>query len=276
MTRHRVAAAVCLFLVCEVFLSSLLPAEASHRKVCAQDRTIPGGYICSGTDGGHSEPSGRPVSLTPTTEYPFRELWRPELRANPEGGACVGIGTVRLGRDPSEVEQRQSEEQALRLIGTYGLCPGAELPATTPAMEAAAFFERVALPVPRPRIEPGRLPVGFESFLETDAPTTQTFTTDTPFGPLTLTATASIFVDWDDPHDDVDGWEGPSTADPGPYPDGGIRHVYQYDGFYDVAVRYEWTATWSIGAVGGTIGGVETSGAYPAPGFEVYSRQAVG
>ncbi|HEX4902738.1 MAG TPA: hypothetical protein VFV42_08010, partial [Acidimicrobiales bacterium] len=92
----------------------------------------------------------------------------------------------------------------------------------------------------------------------------------------TITATASIYVDWDDPHDDVEGWEGPMAGQPGPYPDGGIRHLYQYDGLYDIAVRYVWTAAWSIGAVGGTIDGVETSGTYPAPGFEAYSRQAVG
>lgn len=142
-------------------------------------------------------------------------------------------------------------------------------------MEAVSFYESVELPVPKPYVEPGRLPVGFEAFLETGAPTTQTFNTDTPFGPLTLTATAQIFVDWDDPHDDVDGWQGPFT-DPGPYPDGGITHVYQYDGLYEIAVRYEWTAAWSIGPITGTIDGVQTSGTYPAPGFEAYSRQAVG
>jgi hypothetical protein len=52
--------------------------------------------------------------------------------------------------------------------------------------------------------------------------------------------------------------------------------VYQYHGLYEIAVRYEWTATWSIGDLGGVIEGVETSGSYPAPGFEAYSRQAVG
>jgi hypothetical protein len=156
------------------------------------------------------------------------------------------------------------------------MCPQAELPAgTTPAMEALAFFHQIDLPVPTPYVQPDRLLVGMESFLETGAPTVQTFGTDTPFGPLTLTASAEIYVDWDDPHDGVDGWEGPFT-DPGPHPDGGIRHVYQYDGFYAIAVRYVWTATWSIGDVGGTIGGVETSGTYPAPGFEAFSRQAVG
>jgi hypothetical protein len=214
--------------------------------------------------------------VTPVTAYPFREHWRSVLRDHPDGGRCVDTQTVRLDRDPTSGEDQQSEVQFLRLMRSYPICPDAELPTTTPAMEAAAFLERVGLPVPEPRIEPGRLPVGFESFLETDAPTTQTFTTDTPFGPLTLTATAEIYVDWDDPHDDVAGFEGPYSGEPGPYPDGDITHVYQYDGLYEVAVRYEWTATWSIGPVSGTIDGVETGGTYPAPGFEVYSRQAVG
>jgi hypothetical protein len=166
--------------------------------------------------------------------------------------------------------------QFLRLLRSYSICPDAVLPTTTPQIEAAAFLERVGLPTPQPHVAPGRLPVGFRAYLETNAPTTQTFTTDTPFGPLVLTATAEIYVDWDDPHDDIDGWEGPMSGQPGPYPDGGITHLYQYDGLYQIAVRYAWTATWSIGDVSGTIDGVETTGTYPAPGFEAYSRQAVG
>jgi len=208
--------------------------------------------------------------------YPFRELWRPVLAPYPDGGLCIDGQTVRLGREPLPGDLAQSERQFAQLARTYDVCPDTVLPTTTPQMEAAAFLERIGLPVPQPYVEPGRLPVGFEAFLETRAPTTQTFTTDTPFGPLTLTATAEIFVDWDDPHDDADGFEGPYASAPGPYPDGGIRHVYQYDGLYAITVRYEWTASWSIGPVSGVIDGVQTQGTYPAPGFEAYSRQAVG
>lgn len=270
----RVLTVVSLLLGVLVTAVAPFPAEAETGLPprCGAGR-YGGGIDCGGER--LTRPAGERVAVTPTTVYPYRELWRPVLRAG-DGGTCLDTETVRLGRDPFPGEDSNSEMQFLRLLRTYSLCPDAQLPTTTPEIEAAAFLERVGLPTPKPYIEPGRLPVGFEAFLETGAPTTQTFTTDTPFGPLTLTATAQIFVDWDDPHDDVDGWEGPMSGQPGPYPDGGIRHVYQYDGLYEIAVRYAWTASWSIGAVGGTIDGVETTGTYPAPGFEAYSRQAVG
>jgi len=214
--------------------------------------------------------------VTPTTAYPFREAWRVSLAPHPDGGLCIQSEMVRIGRDPLPNEDFQTEMQFLRLARNYDVCPDTVLPTTTPQMEAASFLERIQLPTPTPYVEPGRLPVGFEAFLETGAPTTQTFTTDTPFGPLTLTATAEIYVDWDDPHDDTEGFDGPYSGQPGPYPDGDIKHVYQYGGLYEIEVRYEWTAAWSIGAVSGVIDGVETGGSYPAPGFEAYSRQAVG
>jgi hypothetical protein len=257
---------------CLVTLSAKVNAAGRE---CFDDVDRPGEIVCKG-DGERARQPGRPVSATPIPVYPFREFWRPVLRDDPAVGRCLDTVTVRLGRDPFPSEDLQSETQFLRLVRIYPICPDAALPTTTPAMEAASFLERVGLPTPEPVVRPGRLPVGFESFLETGAPTTQTFTTDTPFGPLTLTATAEIYVDWDDPHDDVDGFEGPMTGEPGPHPGGGIRHVYQYDGWYDIEVRYEWTATWSIGAVSGVIDGVETSGSYDGPGFEAYSRQAVG
>ncbi|HUF32266.1 MAG TPA: hypothetical protein VMN58_03540 [Acidimicrobiales bacterium] len=185
---------------------------------------------------------------------------------------------LRLGREPTEAERRSSEAQFIQLMGTYSICPDAELPpTTTPAMEAASFLRQISLPVPLPHVQPDALPVGFEAYLETGAPRSQTFgPVDTPFGPLTLTATAQIYVDWDDPHDDVDGEHGPYPGQPGPYPTGEIKHVYQHHGVYQIAVRYVWTASWAIGDVTGTIEGVETSGSYPAPGFEAYSREAVG
>ncbi len=252
-----------------------VPVAADHLG-CFVDRANPGSVRCQGHEQGGS--SVQPVSAgPPTTAYPFREAWRAFLAQDGDGNTCVSTAPVRLGREPSREDDVQSEAQFFRLMRLYSVCPDAELPTTTPAMEAAAFFQQISLPVPTPHVEPGSLPVGFEAFLETGAPTSQTFgPVDTPFGPLTLTATAQIHVDWDDPHDGVDGEEGPYAGQPGPYPTGEIRHVYQHHGVYDIAVRYVWTATWSIGDTGGTIEGAETSGSYPDPGFEAYSREAVG
>tara|TARA_R100000306_G_scaffold24441_1_gene27525 strand:- start:38 stop:868 length:831 start_codon:yes stop_codon:yes gene_type:complete len=269
---------------CILALTPLLivavPAAAEHKKSCGIDGNSPGEYICQGTSAGHDvRHDVVPVqSGPPTTAYPFRELWRPVLSQDPDGNPCLTTETVRLGRDPTMAEDIESERQFLRLLRTYSVCPDVPaLPTTTPAMEAAEFLRQIDLPVPTPYVQPDALPVGFEAFLETGAPTNRTYgPVDTPFGPLVLTATAQVYVDWDDPHDDVAGEHGPYTGQPGPHPNGDITHVYQHHGMYDIAVRYVWTASWAIGDVSGTIEGVETSGSYPAPGFEAYSREAVG
>ena len=256
-----------------------VPADADHKRVCKQDATTPGGYVCSSSDEGHEVAQvSREFSRPPTTAYPFREFWRPVLSNDADSNTCIDYALERLGREPTADDDRRSELQLLGLMGSYSVCPDAPaLPTTTPELEAAAFLRRITLPVPTPYVQPDALPVGFEAFLETGAPTSQTYgPVDTPFGPLTLTATADIYVDWDDPHDDVAGEHGPYTGEPGPHPDGEITHVYQHHGMYDIAVRYVWTASWVIGDITGTIEGVETSGSYPAPGFEAYSREAVG
>lgn len=176
----------------------------------------------------------------------------------------------------------------LFLRGGNPVCPDAEIPdGTTPGLEAADLYRRVPLPAPVPHVQPGRLPVGFDAFLETGASPTGTFGPDpTPFGDLYLEMEADIYVDWDDPHDEVEGEEGPyrvqqedgssRPARPGPHPVGEISHLYQHDGFYEITVRYAWRANWSLGGESGVLTGISTSGTYPAPGFEAYSRQAVG
>jgi hypothetical protein len=252
------------------------PAAAEHLG-CALDRSSPGAVTCAG----HEARRDKPVAVRsgpPTTAYPFREFWHPVLSSDADGNVCIGYEMERLGRNPTPDEDLRSEMQFFRLLRTYSVCPDVPaLPTTTPAMEAAEFLRQIDLPVPTPYVQPDALPVGFEAFLETGAPTSQTYgPVDTPFGPLVLTATAQVYVDWDDPHDDVTGEHGPYTGQPGPHPDGDITHVYQHHGMYDIAVRYAWTASWEIGDVTGTIEGVETSGDYPAPGFEAYSREAVG
>jgi hypothetical protein len=272
----RVALRIVVLLL--MLLAVAAPAGAGVRK-CVADPESPTGYRCRIVE--EDTPprvSSRPRPPRPEEPpYLFRELWRPVLREDADGATCVDTETVRLGRDPFPAEDMHSEMQFFRFLRSYGICQDAELPVTTPAMEAASFVRQISLPLPLPYVQPDALPVGFEAFLETGAPTSQTFgPVDTPFGPLTLTATAQIYVDWDDPYDDVDGEHGPYTGQPGPHPDGEITHVYQHHGTYDIAVRYVWTANWSIGDTTGTIEGVETSGSYPDPGFEAYSREAVG
>lgn len=233
-----------------------------------------------GSDGGTPLPDHRP-------------LWTPYLSVfDGPGGPETCIDTFldySLGRDPTMSEEIEMERRFFLLLrGGNLICPDAEIPdGTTPGLEAADLYRRIPLPAPTPYVQPGSLPVGLDAYLETGAAPTGTYGPDpTPFGDLYLELEADIYVDWDDPHDDVDGEEGPyrvATEDggdrparPGPHPDGEIFHLYQHDGFYEITVRYEWRATWSLGGDSGVLTGISTSGVYPAPGFEVFSRQAVG
>lgn len=293
LIRHGLRLSVVLTLV--MVLPSVLVGAAQGDPTCDGEWVtdpVTGRVVCRGSTGGGGSGGGPGGgdgggSSPPTTAYPYRELWVPVLRDGPDG-TCLDTTTERLGRDPSDSEEISSEIQFLRWLRVYPLCPDATPPpATTPPLEAASFLHAVDLPLPAPYIQPGRLPVGLDAFLETGAPTSVSYgPRNTPFGDLILNVEAQIFVDWDDPHDEFDGEQGPYTvgsgdsarpARPGPHPDGEISHLYQYDGLYEVRVRYEWTANWTIGTeYSGTITGLETSGVYPAPGFEVFSRQAVG
>lgn len=281
MSRIRFGVAIAAAL-CLASTALALAAPLNPRPKCYYDSKT-GQYVCEGE--GDDSDSGSGVT---TTTRGYSLLWVPILGLGPDG-PCIDTSYEDLGREPTQDDHLQSELQFFRFLRAGNpICPDAEIPTgTTPSLEAARFLDRIGLPTPTPYIEPGRLPVGLDAYLEVGAPTTQTYGPEpTPFGDLTLTATAELFVDWDDPHDDVDGEEGPFVvsegessrpARPGPHPDGEITHLYQHDGLYEIRVRMVWTATWSIGTEhSGTIGGAETSGAYPAPGFEVFSRQAVG
>lgn len=261
------------------------PALGSADPSCRWDVRL-GKVVCDGDQPGDSPATTTPTGPTTTRGYDL--LWRPVLSSGPDG-PCIDITYVDLGRAPNDNDHLQSELQFMRFLRAgNSICPDTPLPTdTTPTLEAVRFLEEVDLPVPVPHIQPGTLPVGFDAFLETGAPTTRTFGPKaTPFGDLTLTARAEVHVDWDDPHDGVEGEEGPLVvvdedgprpARPGPHPDGEITHLYQHHGAYEIRVRYVWIADWRIGdQYAGTIPGAETTGTYPAPGFEVYSRQAVG
>lgn len=261
------------------FVSDVVPARADAVGCSA---SLKSGYICDGSDVGKKKSVGTPVFSGPTsppTTRGYDLLWKPVLTAGPDG-PCIDTLLEDIGRQPDASDNLQSESQFLGFVRAgLAVCPDIAIPpGTTPALEAAQFLQEIDLPTPAPYVQPGKLPVGFDAYLETGAPTTRTFgPKPTPFGDLMLTARAQVYVDWDDPHDGVDGEHGPYEGAPGPHPDGGITHLYQYDGRYLIAVRYEWVADWQIGGEhSGTIPGAQTTATYPAPGFEVYSRQAVG
>jgi hypothetical protein len=148
--------------------------------------------------------------------------------------------------------------------------PGAAPQVPTPAELAAAFWDQVRLPVPKPSCAPGFAITGKLIYLETgDTVTPAAWQRATPLGELTITAHGSTTVDWGD----GSAPSGPYMTSGGPYPSGQITHTYDRVGPVTIEVRQAWTADWSIGGAHGVLTTLHTDGALPD--FPVRQVQAV-
>ena len=181
---------------------------------------------------------------------------RPVLGVDATGQSCVGSERVAFDTAQGATAYDLAQEERWRtLVAQYPLCAGVELPQADPAVLAEVFWGEVLLPKPVPHIEPGWAMTGRLAYLETRAPMTQTFTRDTPLGPLTITATGAFLVDWGD---------GTSTgphADAGaPWPDGRITHGYTRATTVDVVVAEQWQATWALAGRTGNLTALRTEG----------------
>ncbi len=127
-------------------------------------------------------------------------------------------------------------------------CPGTAGP--SPLDIVLSHLSEHGPPDPEPSVPSGYGITGLEAIIVTDTtPTTwRDGIHDTLFGPLALTGTAAISVDWGDgtttgPHDQ-----------PGrPFPDFNIWHVYTDLAVVDIEVTYTWTIRWSFGTASGTV-----------------------
>ena len=191
-----------------------------------------------------------------------------ELQEGPDG-QCIGVRIVDLGRPWEEHEQLAAAEQRF-IYEQAGIpaCPD-QAPLPSPEVVAAEIVRRMQLPIPQPRIEPGKMLVGLTSYLETGGRREFVHREDTVLGPIVVTASAVVHVDWGDGTR-----TGPHHSLGGPYPTGDITHVYQDSGEYDIVVDFEWVADWSVGGETGTIGtGLATTSTIKD--FEIEERQAV-
>ena len=199
--------------------------------------------------------------------------YRVRYGRTPEGEQCVELVDLVGPNEANSAATAQAEARYLRALATTPQCrdaPPAAAVATTPAIEAARFWQQMDLPPLAPHIAPGRAIVGLPAFLETGGAPSVTDGGDTPFGPLTITATRSVEVAWDDGPGST---TGPHDGAGGPYPDGDITWVYGRSGPRDVAVTQTWTAAWAIGEATGTFSGRGTTSTLF--GFPVDEVQAV-
>ncbi|MEY2475303.1 MAG: hypothetical protein QOG87_618 [Actinomycetota bacterium] len=180
----------------------------------------------------------------------------PVLGLDSNGQSCVTTERSTFDTASEAANFEAAQEQRWRtLFSQYALCPGAELPQADPAVLAEVFWGEVLLPKPVPRIQPGWAMTGRLAYLETQAPMTQTFTRDTPLGPLTITATGEFLVDWGDGTR-----TGPHGTAGAPWPDGRITHGYVTAGTVDVVLTERWRATWTLAARTGTLTALSTEG----------------
>lgn len=201
------------------------------------------------------------VDSGPTKTY----LPYDKIMVGPNGQPCIGTGYYEEGtsyprpaQGPSEAEEGPGNSSSL--YSTAPPCPpqarapGQAGPVETPAMVARRYWEEIPLPVPRPRIAPGRAITGKLAYLETNGETRHLYTNSTVFGPLEIVATGSYSVNWGDGHS-----TGPHAFEGKPWPDGRITHEYQDIGAYDVVVTERWTATWRLGGQSGVLRELRTT-----------------
>lgn len=186
------------------------------------------------------------------------------LRADPNPwGVCLTSQWVAPGNEP------QYPAGTFDPLKNYPACTPATGAATrSPAQIAAVAWQQVPLPTPNPRIAPGRAIVGKDAFLETGGHLHLTHTEQTPIGELRIDAIGRYDVDWGDGEK-----TGPYSVEGKPWPDGEIKHDYQWAGTYDVIITERWTATWTLGGDGGSLLGGQTTGRIDD--FPVQQIQAV-
>ena len=204
-------------IVAAVLVAQLTALDVPSEPICGrweQDHTA-GVLVCTkwvdGAPGGADDdlPRRRRVVV----ERPRFRVDSPMLRPGPDGQDCIDWQTEWRDVPPSQRELDEIDKQYALLRRQHPDCPSAA-PAepSSPNDAARGFYRRIRLPVPEPSVHPDHVIVGWRTYLETNTTLTRSYTTDTPFGPLTLTATSSLWVDWGD----GSGLDGPYTTAGGP------------------------------------------------------------
>jgi hypothetical protein len=233
------------------------------------------GGVSTGSGGPPSGPTSPPPggSGTTTTADPKNVIDIAE-QSNNDGNACYIVDAVNTaGLDAGEIATLTVISSSVMF--SMPPCPnqpqgGVPVAQPTPVQLATNFWDTVRLPVPKPRTKPDFAVTGKVTYLAAgDTNTPPAWTRTTPFGLLSISAHGTYTVDWGDGTPTT----GPYANPGGPYPSGTITHTYDNTGTVTITVREDWTATWSIGALHGTLEALHTTGT--DPGFVVRQIQAV-
>ena len=183
-------------------------------------------------------------------------------------GPCVTTKPVVAPNAQTQSSQNSLHEPRLRaLLANYPLCTGVQLAAApSPLTLAAEQWDRTPLPVPKPRIDPGRGVAGLDMYLELQIDMRPRLSASTLLGPATYDVVGAATVDWGD---DIRHETFPPGNAGGPYPSGSLRHQWTDRATYQVHVRVDWTATWNLAGDTGTLGGYHTEGDLTLPVIEI-------
>lgn len=184
-------------------------------------------------------------------------VWYLEVAAivDGPGGRCWTTVSVAYDRPPTQAE-RQAARESLDAPGLFqfAACPPAE-PQISPEDWVRSYLSEHGPASPVPRVTAGRAITGLPTYLVTDIDETWSDSVaDTPFGPLALTGTAVITVDWGD------GTTSSHAVAGEDYPDGEITHVYIDSARRDLVVTYRWSVEWAFGASSGTLAVARSGG----------------
>ena len=197
----------------------------------------------------------------------------PEILVDPmTGEPCLNL--VNRPGDPNSAQALANEVRAIELSSSYPPCAGSNAVPSAPspgAVAAMLWRDRMQLPPPQPRIQPGWAIAGKDAFVELGGASSVTRHFNAFGYDLTITATATTNdIGWGDSFR-TDG----TRSNGGPWPDGDLTHVWTSAGTYDVVITRHWTGVWSLTG----------QAAQPVPGqlhttatlddFEVRGYQAV-
>lgn len=198
---------------------------------------------------------------------PAQPLVLPANCSQPIGPFICGLTTANF----APAGQTQGTAQPANTPAGPAPAPApAPPPPPSPQVLAQSFWTTIPLPHPNPSIPPGFAITGKTAYLVTGGTTSPApFTENTILGPLSVTPHGQYTVDWGDGTT-----TGPFSQEGAPWPTGTITHTYDNVGTYTVTVTENWTATWSLGPAGGTLGGLVTTGAIP--NFAVRQIQGIG
>lgn len=214
----------------------------------------------------------KPVSSGKKRKSTARYVAYNQIREGPDGKLCVGRVYRQLKPGEDAGLAAADNAGAFNIFATYPPCASTaslgNVSAVAPEVVAIEFWKDIPLPVPEPRIAPGRAITGLPAYLETDGYTEVDFSQDTPLGPMEIRAVGTYEVDWGDGTT-----TGPFSFEGDAWPDGDIVHTYGRVGDYDVVVTERWVATWRLGSESGVLTELATSATIAD--FPVQQIQAV-